>query len=54
MKGFGKLSLRIVKEPTGLTGVVYGCKMSKPMVPLQHLKVMQRYKVVCERSTIFQ
>ena len=28
-------------------------KKSKPMVLLQNIKVMQRYKVVCERGTIF-
>ena len=37
----------------GLTGVVYGCKKSKPMVFLQHLKMMQRSKIVCERGNIF-
>ena len=43
------------RDMTGLTGVVYGCKKSKPMAPhVQYLKVMQRYKVVCDRGTIFQ
>ena len=43
------------RDMTGLTGVVYGCKKSKPMVLyVQYLKVMQRYKVVCDRGTIFQ
>ena len=50
-KCLGNLSLRIVQ---GLTGAVHGCKKSKPMVLLQNIKVMQRYKVVCERGTIFQ
>ena len=42
------------KDLQGLTGAVYGCKKSKPMVLLQIIRVMQRYKVVCERGTIFQ
>ena len=42
------------KDLQGLTGAVYGCKKSNPMVLLQNIKVMQRYKVVCERGTIFQ
>ena len=42
------------KDLQGLTGAVYGCKKSKPMVLLQIIKIMQRYKVVCERGTIFQ
>ena len=43
------------RDITGLTGVVYGCKKSKPMVLyVQYLKVMQRFKVVCDRGTIFQ
>ena len=38
----------------GLTGVVYGCKKSKPMVLyVQYLKVMKRYKVVCEGVPFF-
>ena len=43
------------RDMTGLTGVVYGCKKIKPMaLYVQYLKVMQRYKVVCDRGTIFQ
>ena len=41
------------KDLQGLTGAVCGCKKSKPMVLIQNIEVMQRYKVVCERGTIF-
>ena len=41
------------KDLQGLTGAVCDCKKSKPMVLIQNIEVMQRYKVVCERGTIF-